>query len=446
MKSHFLLFIATCVLAANSYAGGIVKLHGRISHPIADTISVVYSESWVGYEPVTVSTKVSGDGTFSFSFPVKYDYSIISIRHGEQGTEIAPMPGDDLDMTLDAANFDSTLHYSGKGAEVANFMAAHMIARSFTSTFSSRIQGACAYDADSFSVRSHTSLQKETDCLNNNGAALPDAFKKMWLANFQYGVDEGTLNYPVFHEIQKQKSYSISKFDVADFAPVLAVPAAFNDAMLNSSNYRNYISKYYQDILDAKDRQKGLVLLHNDSLAYALSVANMPPRSAEAYEASTIYNHVKYEGYAMLNEMMAAFTKRHPNSEYLNLLTKKMAVKKKTAAGSKAMDFAINTIDGKSIKLSDLKGKVVVLDFWATWCGPCMAELAASKKIEEKYKGKDVVFLYVSIDADDASWKKTLDKLQLEGIHMRDGVGGWNGPVAKTYGLQSVPTYYIIDK
>ncbi len=446
MKSHLFLFIACCLFAANTYAGGIVKLHGKISNPIADTVSVMYSESWVGYEPKTITTKLHSDGSFSLSFPVKYNYSIIRILHGEQGTEIAPMPGDDLTMTVDANNFDSTLHYSGKGAAIANFMAAHMMERSFTAIFSSRIQGSCAFDPDSFAARSQTSLQKEIDFLNNNGASLPESFKKMWIANFQYGVYDGTLNYPVFHEMQKQKSYSISKFDTADFGPVLTVPAVFDDEMLSSSFYRSYISKYYKEQLNAKDRQKGLVPGNHDSVTYSMSIANMPPHSAEVYEASTIYMHVKYEGYSKLSSMLTGFTERHPNSEFLDLLNEKMAQKEKTAAGTKALDFAINTIDGKTMKLSDLKGKVVVLDFWASWCGPCMAEMAASKKLEEKYKGKDLVFLYVSLDADDAAWKKALDKLEVEGIHMRDGVGGWNGPVAKAYGLQSVPSYYIIDK
>ena len=172
----------------------------------------------------------------------------------------------------------------------------------------------------------------------------------------------------------------------------------------------------------------------------------MPPKSAEVYEASAIYMHVKTDTIAVLHDRMAAFKKRYPHSEYLPLLTEKITHRDKIAAGSPALDFTINTVDGKTMKLSDLKGKVVFMDFWASWCGPCMGEMPYAKKIEERYKRKDVVFVYVSIDADEAAWKKKMDELQLAGLHMRDGVGGWSGPVAKLYGVQGVPSYFLIDK
>ncbi len=446
MKSVMNFLAACCLVLTHAYAGGIVKLHGKITNPISDSISVVYQDSWVGYEPRTVSARLGSDGSFSLSFPQKHDYSVVSIRHGAQGTEIAPLPGDDLLLTLNAANFDSTLHYEGKGAEIANFMAAHMLARSFANFFGSRTQGASGLAPDSFIVRINTSLQKETDFVNNNGAALPESFKKLWLANFQYGVYDAMLNYPVFHEVQKQHSYSISQFDVTDFPVVQTVPGVFDDNLLDLPYYRQYVTKYYNEQLGASERLKGLKPGNNDSAALRLTIANMPPRSAELYEASLIYRHVNTGTYSDLISLLSTFRDRCPNSEYLALLGNKIEAKKKTSAGSPEMDFAINTIDGKTMRLSDLKGKVVFIDFWASWCGPCKGEMPYAKKIEEQFKGKDVVFLYVSLDADPEAWKKMLDEMQVDGIHMRDGSGGWTGPVATEYGIQSVPSFFLIDK
>ncbi len=97
------------------------------------------------------------------------------------------------------------------------------------------------------------------------------------------------------------------------------------------------------------------------------------------------------------------------------------------------------------MKLSDLKGKVVYLDFWASWCGPCISELPAAKKVEDHFAGRDVVFLKVSIDEDETAWKNALEKRKIEGINTRLD-GGWKAPVAKQYGVQGVPSYFLLDK
>jgi alkyl hydroperoxide reductase subunit AhpC len=75
-----------------------------------------------------------------------------------------------------------------------------------------------------------------------------------------------------------------------------------------------------------------------------------------------------------------------------------------------------------------------------------MGEMPSAKKLEEKYKDKDVVFLYVSIDADELAWKKAMDKSNIDGVHIRDGNGGWDGEIAKLYDVKGIPAYFLIDK
>jgi thiol-disulfide isomerase/thioredoxin len=446
MNTRLLLITISTLFTITSYGTEEVKLHGKITHPISDSISVSFYETWVGYTPQKIATRLAGDGTFLLSFPLKYKYSIVTIQHGEQATEIAPVAGDDLYLTCDASNFDSTLHYSGKGADIANFIAAHMVARSFLNTFGSRMQSASAYAPDSFMARTNKSIQIEQDFLNAHGAALPESFKKFWMANFRYEQYCAMLDYSFFHEMMKQHSYTISKFEHGDFVLVKDVPPAFDDTYLNIQSYRQFIGSYYYQQLAAAKRLQGLDPGDNDSAVASLSMKNLPHGSAEVVAATSIDHGVKTDGYQQLHNKLVAFEKAYPKSEFLSRLKEEVTFKKSISAGSPAMDFTIHTIDGKTVSLSSLKGKVVYLDFWASWCGPCLGEMPFAKKIEEKYKDKDVVFLYVSIDADDAAWKKKLDELKQEGMHMRDEIGGWDGPVAKEYHIQSVPSYFLIDK
>jgi thiol-disulfide isomerase/thioredoxin len=67
-------------------------------------------------------------------------------------------------------------------------------------------------------------------------------------------------------------------------------------------------------------------------------------------------------------------------------------------SGNNASVFTLKTCDGKNVSLTDFKGKVVYLDFWASWCGPCMMEMPSAKKLQDTFAKQDVVFLYVSVD------------------------------------------------
>src|SRR5690606_13325833 len=112
--------------------------------------------------------------------------------------------------------------------------------------------------------------------------------------------------------------------------------------------------------------------------------------------------------------------------------------------GKKPIDFEVITSDGIKTKLRAYKGKVVYLDFWASWCGHCRQQMPAAKELKKHYEGKDVVFLYVSIDKDTASWESGISSMQIEGVHTLSQT--WSGEIPKKYNISSIPAYFLIDK
>ena len=113
-----------------------------------------------------------------------------------------------------------------------------------------------------------------------------------------------------------------------------------------------------------------------------------------------------------------------------------------------APDFTLDTVSGEETILSDLKGKVVILDFWATWCGPCMQSIPELVRLQKKYSDKDLVVLGVSMDtaaqASDEELKKFIRKFGINYPVMRD-----DGVVSKSYFGDSdigIPTMYVINR
>jgi peroxiredoxin len=118
----------------------------------------------------------------------------------------------------------------------------------------------------------------------------------------------------------------------------------------------------------------------------------------------------------------------------------------KSSIQKKAPDFTLKDISGKSVSLSDFKGKVVYLDIWATWCMPCMAEMGKSKKLKEHFKDNDkIVFLYISIDKDEDRWKEVVKKKDIKGVHLISR-GGDEAGILQKYDVPSIPRYVLIDK
>jgi thiol-disulfide isomerase/thioredoxin len=121
------------------------------------------------------------------------------------------------------------------------------------------------------------------------------------------------------------------------------------------------------------------------------------------------------------------------------------------AAKKKPVDpnvFSFVNQNGDAVTLEDFKGKVIYLDIWASWCGPCIGEIPSSKKLHERLTKKQlekVVFLYISIDDSEVNWKNALNTHQLPG-EQGWSKGGWRSRIVQYFGIQSIPRYILVDK
>ncbi|WP_159452612.1 TlpA family protein disulfide reductase [Pedobacter nyackensis] len=113
--------------------------------------------------------------------------------------------------------------------------------------------------------------------------------------------------------------------------------------------------------------------------------------------------------------------------------------------GDLGFQFSYPDKNDKVVKLNDFKGKVVVIDVWATWCGPCIKEIPFMKKLEESLKGKDVAFIGMSTDAekDKSKWLKMIEEEGMKGVQLLAGQGN---EFSKFYKIGSIPRFLVFDK
>ncbi|MEZ4903084.1 MAG: TlpA disulfide reductase family protein [Spirosomataceae bacterium] len=131
-------------------------------------------------------------------------------------------------------------------------------------------------------------------------------------------------------------------------------------------------------------------------------------------------------------------------SNYAKDLKKKIEANAKTGVGQVAPEFTQNDVNDKPVSLTSLRGKYVLVDFWASWCGPCRQENPNVVKAYNQYKDKGFTILGVSLDQKKEPWLKAIEKDQLTWTHVSD-LKYWQNEVAVMYGINSIPASLLLD-
>ncbi len=183
---------------------------------------------------------------------------------------------------------------------------------------------------------------------------------------------------------------------------------------------------------------QGFIGANANSPVLILALANM-----NAEQDMKSYENV-------LNQLYSVF----PESPTVQIFYSNFAqIKKKIddanflAPGKMAPDFTELKTDGKkTMSLSSLRGQIVLLDFWASWCGPCRRENPNVVQTYEKYKNDGFTIVSVSLDTDAQKWKNAIEQDQLSWPNHVSDLGGWNSRVAQIYKVSSVPFTVLIDR
>jgi thiol-disulfide isomerase/thioredoxin len=150
-----------------------------------------------------------------------------------------------------------------------------------------------------------------------------------------------------------------------------------------------------------------------------------------------------YKAYAALTDVFGKYIlTEDQQSRNVSMLSPLMAFKE----GDSGFNFSMEDNNGKQVSLADLKGKIVLVDVWATWCAPCKAEIPYLKKLEEEFKGTDLQVVGISLDEDKdkVKWATMVKDQKLGGIQLYGG--GFNNQFAQYYGIKAIPRFMLFDR
>lgn len=155
------------------------------------------------------------------------------------------------------------------------------------------------------------------------------------------------------------------------------------------------------------------------------------------------YFESAFEQYALLyKDVRDALIGRYPKDSFVLHLDQKL--RSVVVAGMEAPDIALPDTAGQIRRLSDLRGRVVLIDFWASWCGPCRAEMPNVTACYEKYHAKGLDIVAISFDTNKDAWLRAINTMKMPWVHLSD-LKGWDSLGATTYDIKGIPANILLD-
>lgn len=337
-------------------------------------------------------------------------------------------PGDDLTVKITQNNEEA--EFSGKGAEANTYMKDRLFPHG-----GSFLNGGQNIQRDfPATYRMIDSLSRQRSAQLDALTGVSDEFKSLEQARIKADVLISYIYYPIYANMMAQgrKNVSFAVHNTDSFYTSLGDEARKAVGELNQDKY-----------LDVAAVRSALRNILSSQAAFRSWTEGITfsARTQELLEAAQYANKLRRQVNPELLAETKAYIDKMQNKDFANEMQAKLEQAGKLMKG-RAIDFELTDTEGKLHRLSDFKGKVIYIDFWATWCGPCIQESPHFESLSKEFEGRDVVFLPISTDTGRKTWINYLEKnkKQLTQYNSTDRMirDGW--------AIFYIPRFVLIDK
>ncbi|MDO9187218.1 MAG: TlpA disulfide reductase family protein [Bacteroidia bacterium] len=449
-------FILVCLLPKQALGQAKTYISGTIENAKNDSVNLTIDKTYLSQKQINYQIPLK-QGQFNIEFQLDRN-RLVEFTYQSQLMHLYLEPNDSLNIKFAAGDLPGSIVFSGKGAVNNQFN------KNFNEQFKNDFTTSLIEDKmrslnlDEFEMLIYDNRKKEKMFYTDH------ADKKLLSADFKKFIENqikyNYLNYLLFYPVvNANKSTAILKVNSlpAVILEVLDKKAASDAEAMISESYRNFLSSfvtYYASELNGFNKFKDYTI--STEKKYVIARDNLKGEPFLFYLTKYLLEMGEKTNPETVKRIYTEMEKEDKTGEYTAIVKEKLGKWMKTKLPKNAegkldiasADFKLQGFDGKEISLADFRGKVIYVDFWASWCGPCKQQFPFSKKLHEQLtdkQKKEVVFLYISIDNTEEIWKKAVNSLQLGGVHALSP-GGWSSFVAKYYQINSIPRYLLIDK
>jgi thiol-disulfide isomerase/thioredoxin len=433
----FSFFLIQCKNNEVFSDSGVADFKGKITNPSSPGLTV-------DINGVIKEIPISQDGSFNVKLDVP-NAGIYKIMHGPQGMflPVYLQPGESTVLNAEGSNLIMSAKFEGDNKVENSYLTAKMLNEA----------NLIDIDQTTLFTLPEAEFLKKTEEVKTKLIDFKKEFQK------QNGVFnsffEEIINQDITYQVTNLKMYYPIYYNylmkTTDFVPTENFYSFFQGLDINNEN--NLFSEHFKTFVPLYLNHQAK--MKNDSISsYEPSGIDKLEVLSETVTNQKIKEEISYRimEESFQNKLADAFAMYEVYMNQALDVNKKKAIENLHAQwlpfkpGSIAPSFSGIDKNGKTYDKEALKGKVIYIDVWATWCGPCLAELPHLETLQEKFKkNSDVAFVSISIDQNKEPWRKMLESKNMKGIQIYSE-GAWNSEIIANYKISGIPRFIIIDK